>query len=277
LSEAGIEKDAARMRERAGRLHRIHQGVYAVGHPLLSRNGRLMAAVLACGPDAVLSHRSAAALWGIRSSTGTRIDVTAPGRRGRSPAGIAAHRHGHLRPQDTTVAEGIACTTVARTLLDLAAVVTPRELANAVTEAEVLRLFDLSAIREVIGRSRGRRGVARLRGAIDHQDPGSARANRGLERSFLALCLKARLPVPAVNALVDLGDLQVVADFAWRERRLVVETDGRQVHGTPRAFERDRARDQRLVLAGWRVLRVTWRQLTVEPERLVATLRALLR
>jgi very-short-patch-repair endonuclease len=276
LGKTGLTTYAVQQRAEAGRLHRIHHGVYAVGYPLLSREGRLMAAVLACGPDAVLSHRSAAALWGLSSGGRTRIDVTAPGRRGRSPVGIDAHRHGHLRPQDRTVVEGIPCTTVARTLLDLAGVIRVRELRNAITEAEVQRVFDLTALREVIGRSRGRRGVARLRLAIDEHDPRSERANRGLERRFLDLCRRARLPQPEVNVPVDLDERQVIADFLWRRQRLIVETDDRKSHHTVSAFESDRRRDQRLTLAGWRVVRCTWRQVTGEPEELIAALRALL-
>ena len=235
-----------------------------------------MAAVLACGTGAVLSHRSAAVLWGLRSGSEAMIDVTAPGRRGRSPSGIRAHRHGHLKPWDKTVVDGISCTTVARTLLDLAAVVRMGELRDAIVQAEIHRVFDLNAMREVIGRSRGRRGVARLRLAIDEHDPRSERANRGLERTFLSMCRRARLPSPEVNVQLDLADRQVVADFIWRDHRLIVETDDRMSHHTASAFERDRRRDQQLTLAGWRVIRCTWRQVTGEQEDLIATLRALL-
>jgi hypothetical protein len=235
-----------------------------------------MAAVLAPGPGAVLSHRSAAALWGLRQSSRGKIDVTAPGRRGRIPEGIDAHRHGSLQPQDRTVVEGIPCTTVARTLLDLAGVVGIRELGSAITQAEVLRLFDLAAVREVVRRSRGRRGVARLRLAIAEHDPESELARSELERRFLALCRTAGLPVPAVNAPVALPGGDVVADFLWRDARLIVEADSHRFHGTPSAFERDRRRDQQLKRAGWEVVRCTWRQVVDEPHILVATLRTLL-
>jgi len=204
------------------------------------------------------------------------IDVTAPGRRGRSPSGIRAHRHGHLKPWDKTVVEGIPCTSVARTLLDLAGVVRPDELRNAIVQAEMQRVFDLTALHEVIGRSRGRRGVARLRLAIDEHDPRSERANRGLERTFLSMCRSARLPSPEVNAQLDLADRQIVVDFLWRDRRLIVETDDRRSHHTVFAFERDRRRDQELTLAGWQVTRCTWQQVTREPDRLIRMLRALL-
>jgi predicted transcriptional regulator of viral defense system len=187
MPDLGFDAGLLDGRVKAGRLYRVHQGVYAVGHPLLTADRHRMAAVLACGPDAVLSHRSAAAHWGIHEDSRNLIDVTAPGRRGRIPMGIAAHRHGSLTPTDRTIERDVPCTTVARTLLDLAGVVSPRRLQHAITEAEILRLFDLTAMREVIERSRRRRGVARLRLAIASHDPRDERARRGLERRFLDL------------------------------------------------------------------------------------------
>jgi very-short-patch-repair endonuclease len=276
LVELGLDARIVDKRVAAGRLHRIHQGVYAVGHTATSPNQQRMAAVLACGPDAVLSHRSAAALWGIRQSSGTRIDVTAPGRRGRTPAGIAAHRDASLTEADRTKIEGIPCTSLARTLLDLAAIVSPRQLRNAVTQAEVQRVFDLEALREVIGRSRGRRGVARLKAAIAHHDPREQLARYELERRFLRLCRRADLPMPEVNASLFVGGDLIMPDFLWRDAGLVVESDGREVHGTVSAFEADRRRDQRLTVAGWTVIRCTWRQVMNQPHQLSQTIRTLL-
>ncbi len=254
----------------------MHETVYSVGHPLLTVDGHRMAAVLACGPRAVLSHRSAAVHWGIHEDSRNAIDVTAPGRRGRIPTGIAAHRHGSLTAGDRTIERDVPCTTVARTLLDLAGVVRPRQLRHAITEAEILRLFDLGAVREVIDRGRGRRGVARLRLAIASHDPREERARRGLERRFLGLCRRSGLPAPEVNGLLMLGGGPVQPDFLWRDARLIVETDGRATHLTVRAFEEDRRRDQRLKLAGWDVLRCTWTQVTDEPESLIRTIRTIL-
>lgn len=276
LKALGIDKAAAHARVRAGRLHRVHQGVYAVGHPLLAQEGRWMAAVLACGPQAVLSHRSAAALWGLRRDTRSRTDVTAPGRRGRMPAGIDAHRHGSLEAQDRTTVRGIPCTSLARTLLDLAAGDTSRQLTNAITQAEVLRVFDLAAVQDVVARSRGRRGVKRLRRAVSAYDSRSEQARGELERRFLALCARFELPPPEVNAPFLLEGGQIEADFLWRDARLIVEADGRRFHATASAFERDRQRDQLLLLAGWRVIRCTWRQVVDRPEELARTLRTLL-
>jgi predicted transcriptional regulator of viral defense system len=276
LRELGLSVQRIDKRVAAGWLHPVHRGVYAVGHRLLSADGHRMAAVIACGPGAVLSHRSAAAAWGLRRDGRNRIDVTAPGRRGRMPAGIEAHRDGSLRPADRTEVRGIPCTSVARTLLDLAAVVSPRELRNAVTQAEVERVFDLTAVREVLGRSRRRRGVARLRRAIAEHDPRDERARGELERSFLALCRQADLPLPAVNVPLTVGDTQLEADFLWWSTQLIVEADDRYSHLTVAAFEKDRRRDQRLRLAGWEVIRCTWRQVLDDPEELGHTLRALL-
>lgn len=273
LRDLGLGLNAVDKRTAAGRLHRVHQGVYAVGHRLLSANGHRMAAVLACGPDAVLSHRSAAALWGIRPDARNLIDVTAPGRRGRIPTGIDAHRHGSLRPADRTVLDGIPRTSVARTLLDLAGVVSVRELRNAITQSEVLRLFDLDSAQELIRRSRGRRGVARLKLAISLHDPRDELARYELERRFLEICRDSGLPSPIVNGPLSIGGASIVPDFLWRDAGLIVETDGRETHGTPRAFEEDRRRDQRLKVAGWEVLRFTWRHVVDEPTSVAHTVR----
>jgi very-short-patch-repair endonuclease len=253
------------------------QGVYALGTARLTRDGGYMAAVLACGPGAVLSHRSAAALWGLRRDGRSRVDVTAPRRHGRSPDGIDAHRDGTLAPQDRAVARGIPCTSVARTLLDLAGVLNPRQLANAIVAAEVLRIFDLTALNEVIARNAGRRGIGRLRRALADYDVTAERANPGLEREFLGLCRRAGIPSPKVNAPVQLpGGEQFIADFLWRDAGLIVETDDRRSHATAGAFERDRRRDQLLAADGWRVVRCTWAQVTSEPRRLASTIRLLL-
>jgi hypothetical protein len=234
-----------------------------------------MAAVLACGPEAVLSHRSAAALWGLREDSRGRIDVTAPGRRGRIPVGIDAHRHGSLTAADRTLVDGIPCTSVSRTLLDLAAVASYRELRYAVKQAEVERLFDLTEMNELLGRSRGRRGVARLRLAIALHDPREQLTRRELEERFFDL-YRSRISLPEVNGHLMIEGISMMPDFLWRDAKLIVEADSRRVHGTATAFEEDRRRDQLLTAAGWTVLRCTWRQMLDEPERLAGTIRSLL-
>jgi very-short-patch-repair endonuclease len=274
LSE--LDEELARKRVAAGRLHRIHQSVYAVGHSLLGVNGRLLAAVLACGPGAVLSHRSAASLHGLLDDGRDRIDVIAPNRRGRAPTGIAAHRDGTLTATDRTEIARVPCTGLARTLLDLAATESPRTLRHAVTQAEVERVFDLKALNELLKRSRGRRGVARLRLAIAHHDPREQDARRELEKRLLALFRRSELPPPEVNGHLVVDGISVMPDFMWRDARLIAEADSRRVHGTVTAFEKDRFRDQRLAVAGWTVIRCTWAQVRDEPERLTRTLRTLL-
>jgi hypothetical protein len=277
LPALGLGARAVRDRVAAGRLHRVHRGVYAVGHPRLTISGRWMAAVLACGPGAVLSHRDAAALWDIRKSGRAAIDVTTPRRGGRSLSGIDVHRTRRLLPQDATNVDGIPCTTVARTLLDLAEVVNRRQVERACDQADLERLLDATALDAVLSRAQGRRGSPVLRAILDGHAIGQTVTRSEMEERFLAVCDRAGLPRPEVNVWIALphgGHAQ--ADFLWREHRLIVETDGRAAHGTRRAFEHDRRRDQRLVLAGWRVIRVTWRQLTQESEELARILQALL-
>lgn len=274
LSNAGVSPCAARKRVEKGRLHPVHTGVYAVGHPLLSREGHFMAAVLSCGPGAVLSHCSAAELWGLTPATSREIDVTAPNRRGRIPAGIAAHRDGALRTADRANAHGIPCTTVARTLLDLAATLPRWELRKAAAEAEVLALLDVTKVRALIRHCRGRRGVARLRLCIDELDPSTKRTRSELERMFLALCRRSGLPPPEVNVPLDAAGLRLRPDFLWRDARLIIEADSRQFHGTRSAFELDRHREQRFFAAGWQVVRCTWRQVEHNPRELICLLRA---
>jgi predicted transcriptional regulator of viral defense system len=254
-----------------GRLHPVHRGVYAVGHPRLMATGLWMAAVLACGPDALLSHRSAAALWGLQSSAASRIDVTAPGRRGRGRPGIMLHRVGRLQDEDRSSRDGIPVTTVARTLLDLAESVSPRQLGRALEEAERLRLLDLQALHSVRDRSPGRQGLRALSILLaDGREPLEVRSE--LERRFVELCREANLPLPALNAPVAGHEV----DALWLRQRLIVELDGYAFHGTRAAFERDRARDLELQLAGYRVLRVTSRRLDRERPAVAAAVRSLL-
>lgn len=275
LVDLGLNQSLIEWRVDVGRLHRIHQGAYAVGYVRLTPHGHRMAAVLACGPEAVLSHRSAAALWGLREDSRSRIDVTAPGRRGRIPAGIDAHRHGFLTAADRTSVDGIPCTSVSRTLLDLAAVVSCRGLRYAVKQAEVERVFDLSEMNELLARSRGRRGVARLRSAISVHDPREQLTRRELEERFFDVCRDREILLPEVNGHLVVNGISMMPDFLWRDARLIVEADSHRVHGTASAFEEDRRRDQLLTAAGWTVIRITWRQVLNEPQRLTHTLRAL--
>lgn len=277
LGAIGLSASAARSRVASGRLQRIHRGVFAVGPWPLTREGRWMAAVLACGSGAVLSHRSAAAAWGLRTDDRATIDVTTPRRGARQCRGVQVHRSRLLVEADVTSVDGIPCTSLARTLLDLAEVLDRRGLERAIDRAEVLRLFDLRAVDDALTRGNGRRGVPILRSVLAEHIAGTPPTESRLEELFLALCGTAAIAHPEVNASLTLGGgVTFRPDFLWRRHRLIVETDGRDVHATRQAFERDRKRDQRLMVAGWRVVRFTWRQVTREPDRVADTLRALL-
>jgi very-short-patch-repair endonuclease len=276
LGALGLSDSGVRKRVRSGRLHRIHHGVYAVGHGRLTRAGRWMAAVLAYWPTACLSHRSAAALWNVRPDNRPTADVSLRRRSVRSRRGIAAHASATLTGADCTTVDGIPCTTLARTLLDLAEVVDRRGLERAIEQAEVLRLFDLRAVEDLLARANGRRGAAVLRAVLaDLAEPALTRSD--LEEGFLALCRAGQLSSPEVNVALVVDDgPPIEVDFLWRAQRLAVETDAFGTHGTRHSFERDRRRDQRLKLAGYDPLRFTRRQILKEPDSVLATVAALL-
>jgi len=272
LRALGIGPGAIKRRSSNGRLHLVHFGVYAVGHRRLNANGHRMAAVLACGPSAVLGYRDAAALWGLRPSSRTKIDVIAL-RSARSRPGLDVHRVRHLHPDDCTVHEGIPVTTVARTLFDLAEVVRPREVERCFDEAERLRLLDLHAVDAVCARGHGRRGLKVLRPLLEDRRPSLLDTRSPLEAIFLPFCRHHGVPLPAVNVAVG----AYTVDALWPRQRLVAELDSYEFHGKTRAaFEGDRRRDATLLLAGHRVIRLTWRRLHREPERVAGELRALL-
>lgn len=277
LRALGLGRGAIAHRIAAGRLHPLHRGVYAVGHAALAADGRFRAALLACGPTAVLSHRSAAALWGLRPANGAIVEVITADRGRRDGRGIVLRRARTLVPADVASVHGIACTSVARTLLDLAAVLDRRSLERALEQAEVLRLYDGRALAEILGRGRGRRGARLLREVLAEHGSEPTLTRSQMEELFLSLCRQHGLPAPRVNAPVALGRRRTIeVDFLWPARGLVVETDGWGAHGTRAAFDRDRRRDSELLLAGLRVVRFTWRQLTRDASTSVATVRALL-
>jgi predicted transcriptional regulator of viral defense system len=281
LRGLGLSGSAVQDRAAAGRLHRIHRAVYAlVPEELLSRDGRFVAAVFACGPHAVLSHRSAAALLELRRSERSKIDVTIPQRAPRKHAGIDVHRSTTLAPRDITVVRDIPCTTVARTLLDLAQVIDQRGVERACDQAEILEVLDGRALLDQLRRNEARPAARRLGVVLDEHYIGSTPTWSKLEEAFLAMCRAAHLPQPEVNVWINPSDGDpswIRADFVFRAARLVVETDGRKTHRTRQAFEHNRRQDQRLTVAGWRVIRTTWRQVTERPGQLVTTIEALLR
>jgi very-short-patch-repair endonuclease len=270
----GLGRHAIEHRVEAHRLHAVHRGVYAVGRRRISEKGLWMAAVLAYGPGAVLSHRPAAELLGIRNAPRGWVDVTVP--RGlRRHDGVRPHRA--LVPDDErTVHAGIPVTTAARTLLDLANNLQPHELRRALEQAEALRLTSPLSLIAVVQRHRGKRGAAKLKRALADGPLRPALPRSELERRFLAFVDRAGLPKPQVNAWIDIGGELIQADCAWPDHKVIVELDSRAWHGTDEAFERDRRRDRRCLAAGWLVLRVTARALAVERPELDRQLSALL-
>lgn len=235
----------------AGRLHRVQRGVYAVGYTRLSKQGECLAAVLACGPEALLSHGSAAWLWGLTKYLAKPLAVTGP--QSRKPRGsIQLHRSQALCPADRGLAEGIPVTAVPRTLLDQAAVLRADLLQRRLERAEELKLFDLGPVEELLDRTRGHHGWGRLRRAIAlYRPPPFTRS--GFERRFLEALLKTGLPPPVTN-FVEAG---FELDLYWPDYRFAVELDTYATHGTHSAFERDRLRQEDLKLVRVEMTRVT--------------------
>ena len=273
LRELGCGRGAVERRVALGRLHRVHRGVYAVGHRKLDWRGVLMAAVLACGPGAVLSHRSAARLWGIRPDSRGAVDVTIIGTGRRRRPGIDVHSVRALAPGDITVIDGIPVTTLPKTLLDLAAVAPRDHTARAIQEAERKRIFDRRALERLLQRSPGHRGRRPLRSILTDAVAIEPATREELEWRFQQLIHQAQLPRPLINTLVQGFEV----DAYWPDKKLDRRIcDGYETHRTRQAFESDRERDTLLLLAGYRVVRITWRQLTREPEAIIDRLRRLL-
>lgn len=279
LGALGLSQSAVHKRVKSGRLHRVHRGVYSVAPPeLLSLRGQFMAAVLACGPEAALSHRSAAHLHGLRQTARANIDVTTAGPVTHRHDGIDAHSSTTLTAADVTTVDAIPCTTVARTVLDLGDVVPTREVERSLEEGDFLEIIDFRAIEEQLERNPTRQAALRLREAMATLRPDTAPTDNAFGELLLATCRRAGVPEPQRQLWIDPGDGEppVQADFAWPEHKLIVETDGAAAHRTRHRFEADRRRDQRLAVLGWRTIRITWRQLTREPARVERLLRQLL-
>jgi very-short-patch-repair endonuclease len=248
---AGLSKRAIERRIEAGWLVSLHDGVYAVGHTALTDHSHLLAAVYACGPDALASHRAAGRLWNIMRGT-QPIEVTAP--RSREPKRtFLVHRSRCIHEEDRATVDAIPVTTLARTLVDLADVLPEKRLADAVHEAEVQRRFDLKRVERVLARLPGRKGRHKLRRVlIAYRDVQPFTRNRA-ERLVLAICEEHGLPTPQVNKWVN----EFEVDFHWPESGLVLEFDGGAVHRTTRAFHEDRRRDRALAARGIHVVRAT--------------------
>jgi hypothetical protein len=273
LRAAGLSPSAIGRAAATGRLHRIHLGVYAVGHRALVADGLRLAAVLACGDRAVLSHTTAAAVWEVRPSASGLVHVTVPTDAGRRPPrGVRLHRCAALRDEERAVVGTMPVTSLARTLLDVARGLSPAALARVLDRSEVLGLFDARAVDAVLAAHAGQPGTRRLRDAVAaHAALGATLTRSALEDAFLALCDDHALPRPQANVVV----CGVEVDFLF-PRGLVVEADGRRHHSGPLAFERDRERDAALLVAGFRVLRLTHRRITREPAEVARLVRAAL-
>lgn len=274
----GLNSDAIHHRVERGRLHRVWRSVYALGQPELTPHGNWMAAVLSCGPRAVLSHLSAAGLWGIvRSPSTVRIDVSVPGgggRRGARPARparrprLVLHRRPSLAAADVTRCSGIPVTNPACTLVDLAGLLTRDRLEAAVNEADKLGLTDPEQLRVAVDALSPRTGTRALRELLDRHT--FVLTDSELERRFLQIARRARLDRPVTGKKV----CGFKVDFLWPDLGLVVETDGLTYHRTPAQQARDRLRDQAHAAAGLTCLRFTHAQVRYEPEHVARTLHA---
>ncbi len=267
LVALGLTRRAVSHRADAGRLHVLHRGVYAVGHAEISHLGRWMAAVLACGDRAALSHRSAAALWGIRANTAERTDVIVPTPGGRAARDrLRIHRCPTLGADEVTVRERIPVTIPARTVLDVAATLTPRQLERLLDQVEMERVTDYRALGAIASAHPNHRGSRRLRATLATHLAGSTLTRSDLESRYLAICRAHGLPAPRVN--VRIGEHTV--DFLFPDRRLIVEIDSWTYHRTRARSTRIAARRDHLT-AGYRTLRFTDRQLESESTRVAQT------
>jgi hypothetical protein len=271
LSALGLGDDAIHYRVRAGRLHPVHIGVYAVGHRKLTRSGRWMAAVLACGPEALLSHWDAAGLWQLLGRNGSLIHVTTPRNHKYVRSGnVKVHRPRVIHADDRSETDGIPVTSVAKTLIDLAPFAHKDTLARAWDEGARLELFTHDDIVAVRARSRGKRGLAKIDALIADRRPLPPVTRSTLEIMFVEFCQRYGLPAPAMNTWI--GKYEV--DAAWHDELVAVELDSRY-HDNEGSFERDPIRDADLQVARYRILRITYRRLLAQPDALAQSIRDL--
>jgi hypothetical protein len=262
LRGLGLGKGAIDHRVKRRLLVPYHWGVYAVGHGAVSKEGHWMAAVLAGGPGAVLSHRSAAELWGLRPGQTAPIEITTQKRRRPRP-GLTPHCSS-LPPDERTTTNGIPATTVPRTILDEAATATTRQVERMINEADVQHLWDRLSLDDLLRRYPNRAGSATVREALLGRRAGATLTKSELEEMFIGFLDEFGLPRPEINATLMVNGSGLEPDCLWREQRLVVELDSRRFHHTPRAFESDRERDRRLAVDDWRTIRVTGRMLRAD-------------
>ena len=276
LLDLGFVREGVRRMVQAGRLHPLYRGVYAVGHRSLSPRGRLLAAVYACGRDAVASHHAAGWLWNVRRARGSKHHVTVAARGRKGPRGIALHCVRRLHPEDVTVIDGIPVTSLARTLVDLGALLPLKQLRRAFEEADRLGLLDAAAVQRACDRGKGRKGVANARRALELYEPDPPKTRSDLEKDFFDWCDANGIPRPSANLWVAGQEV----DMAWLDELgrpiAVVELDSREYHSTLEAFERDRERSAALEAARIPHIRVTSRRMRRDSERLRSQVLSLL-
>jgi very-short-patch-repair endonuclease len=271
LLAVGFDDAAIRRRVARGSLYRLYAGVYAVGHPRLTREGRWMAAVVACGQGASLSHFDAAVLWSFYHRTGGRVHITT--RWHRHIDGLIVHRTRRLDADEVSTKDGIPVTTVARTLVDLSDHLTGDRLLRAMREAEFQRLLDLDALNAAVERAHGRRGLRPLKDAIARHRPGEI-VRGELEHRFAELLSGTDFREPQRNVALEVRGKTYVLDCYWPELGLAVELDGRDAHAREMAFEADRRKDAALNAIAIRLLRFTWQRVNYEPAELLVDLTA---
>jgi very-short-patch-repair endonuclease len=267
----GYAAKAIEYRIAKGRLHPVFRGVYAVGRPALAQRGRWMAAVLACGPDAVLSHESAAALWLIRPRSVGLIHISVPSSVVRGRRGIVVHRRRTFTAKDATRREGIPVTTPVCTLIDIARGLERDQLEAAINEADKRDLARPDELRSALEAVTHRPGARILKEVLDRRT--FTLTDSQLERTFLPIARKAGLGPPLTGQVVN----GFKVDFYWPDLRLIVETDGLRYHRTPAQQTRDRIRDQVHTAAGFTPLRFTRAQVAFDPGHVEATLTAVAR
>jgi hypothetical protein len=267
LLDLGLGKGLGLRRREAGLLIPIHRGVFALGHQRLSREGRWMAAVLACGPGTVLSHFSAGHLWDLCGSFGPVEVLRRSG--GAAHEGVRLHQTRRLEPYEVTAEKGIPVVSVERALLDMAGRVGPRRLERMLVQAYKSNRLSWSALNRVLARRRGRKGSGRLRRIAAEVDPEALESRSVTEIDFLALWRRTEMPLPIVNVLVE-GHL---VDFLWPREKVIVETDSWGFHGDPQSFERDHETDVDLVAAGYDIHHATFKMLDRDPAQFIANVR----
>lgn len=279
LLRLGLSEREITVRTAAGSLHHLFRGTLAVGHRRIGRQGRMLAAVLASGQGAVLSHGSAAELLDLWDMRPVPVDVIAPSQSGRKIQDIRWHNVRRPFADEIETREGIPCTTVSRTLVDMAGRTSRGSLRRLVEQAAVLRRLDVGEVDRVLARGR-RRGAPNLRTILDVWRPYYERTpflRSPLEARLLPLLLESGVPRPECNVRLRIDDGKPVEiDMLWRDQRLAIEADGEKTHGTRAAFQADRQRTQRLVAAGYRVAGVTWRQAEDETSAVVARIKRML-